>query len=72
MTMTVGEKNLQIATFVNYLEAQHDKKAGPKVDSPNEENDENEEPLIDKAEEKLRVDRASTAHEISLFNSCNR
>ncbi|KAM1728976.1 hypothetical protein ACFX12_019427 [Malus domestica] len=40
LTRTVEVKNVQIATLVNRLEAQHDKNEGP---------------LIDKAEEKLEV-----------------
>ncbi|KAM1563343.1 hypothetical protein ACFX10_037772 [Malus domestica] len=58
LTKTMEEKDLQIATFVNHLKAQHDDKADPKVDLPKEETDEKEEPLVEKAEEKL--DQATT------------
>ncbi|KAM0956315.1 hypothetical protein ACFX2A_025107 [Malus domestica] len=60
---TVKEKNLLIATFVNHLEVQHDGKADPKVDPPKKETDEKDEPLVEKAEEKLEVDRATTLME---------
>ncbi|KAM1262445.1 hypothetical protein ACFX2G_028180 [Malus domestica] len=52
------KKDLQIATLVNCLEAQHDDKADPEVDPPNEETDEKEEPLVEKTKEKL--DQATT------------
>ena len=53
LTRTVKEKNLQIATLIYRLEAQHDDKVDPKADPPKEETDENEEFPMEKAEEKL-------------------
>ncbi|KAB2632370.1 hypothetical protein D8674_028617 [Pyrus ussuriensis x Pyrus communis] len=58
LTRTVKEKDLQIATLINRLEVQHDNKVDPKVDLPKEETNEKEEPLVEKAEEKL--DQATT------------
>ncbi|KAM1027005.1 hypothetical protein ACFX19_040547 [Malus domestica] len=49
----VEEKDLQITTLVNHLKVQHDDKDDPKVDPPNEETNENEKPLVEKAEKKL-------------------
>ncbi|KAM1778580.1 hypothetical protein ACFX12_040061 [Malus domestica] len=57
---TVEEKDLQINTLVNLLDAQHDEKDDPKVDPPKKETDEEQEPLVEKAEKKLEVDRATT------------
>ncbi|KAM2157072.1 hypothetical protein ACFX1R_042690 [Malus domestica] len=60
LTRTVEEKNLQIAKLINRLEMQRDETANPKVDPPKEKSDKKDEPLMDKDEEKLEVDRAST------------
>ncbi|KAM2162967.1 hypothetical protein ACFX1Q_040701 [Malus domestica] len=53
LTRTVEKKDLQIATLVNLLEAQHNNKANPKVDPLKEKTDEKEESLVEKADEKL-------------------
>ena len=49
LTRTLEEKDLQIATLVNRLEAQHDEKTDPQK----KETDEDEVLSIEKAEEKL-------------------
>ncbi|KAM1317957.1 hypothetical protein ACFX2H_003142 [Malus domestica] len=51
LTRTMEENNLRIATLVNRLEAQHNKRVDPNVDPPKEETDKKEEPLLEKAEE---------------------
>ncbi|KAM1782419.1 hypothetical protein ACFX11_040890 [Malus domestica] len=53
LTRTVEKKDLQIATLVNLLEAQHNNKANPKVDPLKKETNEKEESLVEKADEKL-------------------
>ncbi|KAM1873684.1 hypothetical protein ACFX13_007490 [Malus domestica] len=57
---TMEEKNLQIDTLINRLEAQHDKKVDPKVDPPKKETDKENEPMVEKAKDKLEMDRATT------------
>ncbi|KAM1680767.1 hypothetical protein ACFX2K_038407 [Malus domestica] len=42
LTMTMEENDLQIATFVNRLEAQHDEKVDQKVDPPKKETNKKE------------------------------
>ncbi|KAM1404875.1 hypothetical protein ACFX2I_013320 [Malus domestica] len=55
LTRTMEEKDLQIAALINRLEAQHGKKVDrdPKFDLQKKETDEDKEPLIEKAKEKL-------------------
>ena len=53
LTKTVEKKDLQIAMLINCLEAQHDDKVDSKVDPPKEETNEKEEPMVEKAEEKM-------------------
>ncbi|KAM2454545.1 hypothetical protein PS1_014646 [Malus domestica] len=59
LTRTVEEKDLQKATLVNRLEAQHNEKADPNVDPLKKEINEEDELLVEKVEEKLDVDRAT-------------
>ncbi|KAM2786819.1 hypothetical protein PS2_007667 [Malus domestica] len=62
LTRTMEEKDLQIAALINCLEAQHDKKADHylKVDPPKKETNKEDEPLLEKAKEKLEVNQATT------------
>ncbi|KAM2938348.1 hypothetical protein FF1_038147 [Malus domestica] len=59
LTQTVEEKDLQIAALVNRLEAQDNEKPNPKIDHLKKENDEEDEPIVEKAEEKLKLDQAT-------------
>ncbi|KAM1867105.1 hypothetical protein ACFX13_009873 [Malus domestica] len=48
LTRTVEEKDLQIAALVNRLEAQDGEKPNPKIDHLNKEDDEEDEPIVEK------------------------
>ncbi|KAM1604469.1 hypothetical protein ACFX1Z_030948 [Malus domestica] len=56
LTRTVEEKDLQIAALVNRLKAQDGEKPNPKIDPLKKEDDEEDEPIVEKAEEKLKLD----------------
>ena len=60
LTRTAEEKDLQITALINRLEAQHDKKVDrdPKVNLLKREVDEEDEPLVEKVDEK--PDQATT------------
>ncbi|KAM1554185.1 hypothetical protein TB1_006313 [Malus domestica] len=60
LTRTVEEKDLQIAALVNRLEAQDGEKPNPKIDPLKKEDDEEDEPIVEKAEEKLKLDPTTT------------
>ncbi|KAM2609243.1 hypothetical protein TB1_037480 [Malus domestica] len=60
LTQTVEEKDLQIAALVNRLEAHDDEKPNLKIDHLKKENDEEDEPIVEKAEEKLKLDQTTT------------
>ncbi|KAM2044845.1 hypothetical protein ACFX1T_009114 [Malus domestica] len=59
LTRTVEEKDLQIAALVNRLEAQDGEKPNPKIDHLKKEDDEKDEPIVEKAEEKLKLDQTT-------------
>ncbi|KAM1773933.1 hypothetical protein ACFX12_043367 [Malus domestica] len=60
LTRTVEEKDLQIAALVNRLEAQDGEKPNPKIDPLKNEDDEEDELIVEKAEEKLKLDPTTT------------
>ncbi|TQE09444.1 hypothetical protein C1H46_004937 [Malus baccata] len=59
LTRTVEEKDLQIAALVNRLEAHDGEKPNPKIDHLKKEDDEEDEPILEKAEEKLKLDQTT-------------
>ncbi|KAM1678076.1 hypothetical protein ACFX15_037536 [Malus domestica] len=59
LTQTVEEKDLQIAALVNRLEAQDNEKPNPKIDHLKKENDEEDELIVEKAEEKMKLDQTT-------------
>ncbi|KAM2634941.1 hypothetical protein EV1_025356 [Malus domestica] len=59
LTQTMEEKDLQIAALVNRLEAQDDEKPNLKIDHRKKEDDEEDEPIVEKAEEKLKLDQTT-------------
>ncbi|KAM2933795.1 hypothetical protein FF1_041695 [Malus domestica] len=52
LTKNADEKNLQIAALANQLEAHRDVKVDPKADPLEREADKEDEPLVEKVEEK--------------------
>ncbi|KAM1861264.1 hypothetical protein ACFX13_013341 [Malus domestica] len=60
LTRIVEEKDSQIAALVNQLEAQQDEKLDLKGNPVKKENDEDEEPPVEKVEEKLKPDQSAT------------
>ncbi|KAM2068894.1 hypothetical protein COP2_000493 [Malus domestica] len=59
LTNIVEEKDLQIVTLANQLEAQQDMKVNLKVDPLKKGADEEEKPLMERVEEKLEPDQAA-------------
>ncbi|KAM1120728.1 hypothetical protein EV1_002394 [Malus domestica] len=59
LTQTVEEKDLQIAALVNQLDAKPDVKVEPEVNPLKKENDEDEEPLVEKVDMKPEPDQAA-------------
>ncbi|KAM1348211.1 hypothetical protein ACFX2F_002409 [Malus domestica] len=59
LTQTVEEKDLQIAALVNQLDAKPDVKVEPEVNPLKKENDEDEEPLVEKVDVKPEADQAA-------------
>ncbi|KAB2630499.1 hypothetical protein D8674_008018 [Pyrus ussuriensis x Pyrus communis] len=61
LTRTVEEKDLQIAALVNQLDALPDVKVDPIVGLLKKEGDEEDEPPVEKVEEKPKLDQATTS-----------
>ncbi|KAM1512695.1 hypothetical protein ACFX1Z_024226 [Malus domestica] len=59
LTRTVEEKDLQIAALVNRLEVQDGEKPNPKIDPLKKEDDEEEEPQVEKNDVKPEPDQAA-------------
>ncbi|KAM1112719.1 hypothetical protein ACFX2B_044934 [Malus domestica] len=59
LTRTVEEKDLQIAALVNRLEVQDSEKPNPKIDPLKKEDDEEEEPQVEKNDVKPEPDQAA-------------
>ncbi|KAM1359723.1 hypothetical protein ACFX2F_046659 [Malus domestica] len=60
LTRTMDEKDLQIAALANQLEAQQDVNVNLKVDPLKKGANEEEEPPVEKVNEKLKLDQATT------------
>ncbi|KAM1660381.1 hypothetical protein EV2_003485 [Malus domestica] len=60
LTRTVEDKDLQIAALVNQLDAKPDEKVRQGDNLVKKENEEDEEPLVENVEEKLKPDQAAT------------
>ncbi|KAM2397275.1 hypothetical protein EV1_033696 [Malus domestica] len=59
LTWTVEEKNLQITALINQLDAKPDMKVEPGVNPLKKENDEDEEPPVEKVDVKLEPDQVA-------------